>query len=89
MSTTTQKRATDTGLFLIRTVLAAVFVFHGSQKLFGWFGGYGIEGTAGWMETVGIPFPTVSALMAGITGAIHSIPSFYAAFAIGILQNGP
>ena len=49
------------------TVLAAVFVFHGSQKLFGWFGGYGIEGTAGFMQTIGIPFPTLSALLAGVT----------------------
>jgi putative oxidoreductase len=67
MTTTLQKHATDTALFLIRTVLAAVFVFHGSQKLFGWFGGYGIAATAGFMETIGIPFPTLSALLAGVT----------------------
>ena len=67
MRTTIQRRATDTALFLIRMVLAAVFIFHGSQKLFGWFGGYGIAGTAGFMETIGIPFPTLSALLAGVT----------------------
>ena len=73
MRTTTQKRATDTALFMIRTVLAAVFVFHGSQELFGWFGGYGIEGTAGFMQTIGIPFPTLSALLAGATEFVGGI----------------
>jgi putative oxidoreductase len=57
----------DTGLFLIRAILAVVFIYHGSQMLFGWFGGYGIEGTANWMASIGIPFPTLSALMAGST----------------------
>ncbi|MEZ5977661.1 MAG: DoxX family protein [Planctomycetota bacterium] len=56
---------TDIGLLVLRLALAAVFVFHGSQKLFGLFGGYGIEGTAGWMESIGIPFATVSAVLAG------------------------
>jgi putative oxidoreductase len=67
MRTSLQKRATDTALLLIRTVLAAVFMFHGSQKLFGWFGGYGIAGTAGFMESIGIPFPTFSTILAGVT----------------------
>lgn len=57
--------AHDTGLLLLRAVLAAVFVYHGGQKLFGWFGGYGIEGTAQWMAGQGIPFPVLSVLLAG------------------------
>jgi putative oxidoreductase len=57
----------DIGLLLIRTVLAAVFIYHGGQKLFGLFGGYGIQGTAGWMASVGIPFPVVSTVLAGAT----------------------
>jgi putative oxidoreductase len=60
-----QKRLADIGLLLVRAVLAAVFVFHGSQKLFGWFGGYGIEGTAGWMASIGIPLPLVSTVVVG------------------------
>jgi putative oxidoreductase len=55
----------DLGLFLLRAVLALVFVFHGGQKLFGWFGGYGIEGTAQWMASIGIPFPTLSVILSG------------------------
>ncbi len=59
--------ARDVALLALRAVLAAVFVFHGGQKLFGWFGGYGLEGTAGWMGGLGIPFPTLSAALAGGT----------------------
>ena len=36
-----QVRAADFGLFLIRGIVGVVFMFHGSQKLFGWFGGTG------------------------------------------------
>lgn len=56
---------TDIGLLLIRVMVGVVFVFHGSQKLFGLFGGFGISGTADWMASIGIPFATVSALLAG------------------------
>jgi putative oxidoreductase len=73
MNASTPKRMADTGLFLIRAILAVVFIYHGSQKLFGWFGGYGIEGTAGWMASVGIPFPTFSTLMAGATEFVGGI----------------
>ncbi len=69
MSTTTiHNTMQDAGLFLMRGVLGTVFVFHGSQKLFGWFGGYGIQGTGQWMESLGIPFGVVSA---GLTGSIE------------------
>lgn len=64
---TTTPRSLDLGLFLIRAMIGVVFVYHGAQKLFGLFGGYGIEGTAGFMESIGIPFPTVSATLAGAT----------------------
>lgn len=45
----------STGLFLLRIVLGIIFIAHGGQKVFGWFGGYGLEGTAGFMATLGIP----------------------------------
>src|ERR1019366_9533508 len=67
MNASTQQHMTDTGLLLIRAILALVFTYHGSQMLLGWFGGYGIEGTAGFMASIGIPFPTFSAVIAGAT----------------------
>lgn len=63
MNPTTTAR--DTALLIERLMLATVFFFHGSQKLLGAFGGYGLQGTADWMATTGIPFPFLSATLAG------------------------
>jgi putative oxidoreductase len=60
-----QKVMTDTGLLGMRVMLGVVFMFHGSQKLFGSFGGSGIEGFAGFLDSLGIPLPTLNAYMAG------------------------
>jgi putative oxidoreductase len=43
----------DVGLLVLRLVVGAVFIGHGTQKLFGWFGGYGIAGTGGFLESLG------------------------------------
>ena len=43
----------DTGLLLARLVFGGVMAAHGAQKLFGWFGGYGIAGTGGYFESIG------------------------------------
>ena len=56
---------TDVGLFLIRAMLATVFMFHGSQKLFGWFGGYGFEATVKAFGGMGMPYPAISVGLAG------------------------
>lgn len=55
----------DLGRLLIRVMIGVVFAYHGAQKLFGWFGGQGISGTAEWMSGIGIPLPTLSAVLAG------------------------
>jgi putative oxidoreductase len=55
----------DVGMLLIRGVVGAVFVFHGAQKLFGLFGGPGLGGFAGFLGSVGVPYPTVNAALAG------------------------
>lgn len=57
----------DLSLLLLRLMLGVIGVFHGGQKLFGIFGGYGVKGTAEWMATVGIPAPTLSTVLAGST----------------------
>ena len=47
---------TNISLLVMRLTLGGVIFAHGAQKLFGWFGGYGFEGTMGYFtETVGLP----------------------------------
>ena len=41
------------GLLIVRLVAGLMMAAHGAQKLFGWFGGYGIAGTGGFFETLG------------------------------------
>jgi putative oxidoreductase len=57
----------DFGLLILRVVLGLVFVGHGSQKLFGWFGGGGLKGTAGWIGKMGFRPAWFWGLMAGLT----------------------
>ncbi|PCK04140.1 MAG: oxidoreductase [Alteromonadaceae bacterium] len=60
---TTTTRGLDT--LPIRVGVGVIFTAHGAQKLFGWFGGYGLEGTAGWMASIGIEPGLAMAAMAG------------------------
>jgi putative oxidoreductase len=57
----------DLGLLVLRLVLGLMFVGHGSQKLFGWFGGSGLKVTTGWMEKMGFRPAWFWGLMAGLT----------------------
>jgi putative oxidoreductase len=59
------------GLFrlLARTTIGLLFVGHGTQKLFGWFGGGGLEGTGQFFEQVGLRPGRRSALAAGAAEA--------------------
>jgi putative oxidoreductase len=41
------------GLLLLRLVFGLAMASHGAQKLFGWFGGYGLKGTGGYLESIG------------------------------------
>src|SRR5712692_9065556 len=42
----------DTALVILRVVVGLYLVGHGAQKLFGWFGGHGLRGTAGFMGSM-------------------------------------
>jgi putative oxidoreductase len=59
----------DTGLLLARVVVGSVMAAHGAQKLFGWFGGYGIAGTGGYFESLGFRPGRFFAAAAGFSEA--------------------
>lgn len=58
-------RVTDIGLLIARVITGAVFIGHGGQKLFGWWGGGGIEGTGASFEKVGLSPGEPLAILAG------------------------
>lgn len=49
----------------LRIPVGVVLAAHGAQKLFGWFGGYGLEGTGQWMASIGLEPGYLMALLAG------------------------
>ena len=58
------------GALLIRAVVGPLFVGHGTQKLFGWFGGGGIEGTGEQFESLGLKPGRRHATAAGLAEAL-------------------
>lgn len=57
------------GMLVLRLVVGLLFVGHGMQKLAGWFGGGGIEGTAQGFESMGIRPGRDNAIAAGVSEA--------------------
>lgn len=49
----------------LRIPVGIIFMAHGSQKLFGWFGGYGLQGTGQWMASIGLEPGVLMAFLAG------------------------
>jgi putative oxidoreductase len=56
----------DVGLLVLRLVMGLTVAAHGTQKLFGWFGGYGIAGTGQFFEQLGFRPGKVQAALAGL-----------------------
>lgn len=59
----------DTALLLLRVVVGLLLVGHGAQKLFGWFGGYGLAGTGGFFDSIGFRPGKRLAAVAGVSEA--------------------
>jgi putative oxidoreductase len=57
------------GLFIVRVVAGGLFVGHGTQKLFGWFGGNGPEGTGRFFDKIGYAPGHAMAYVAGLSEA--------------------
>ncbi len=49
----------------LRLIAGIIFAAHGGQKLFAWFGGYGLDGTGQWMDSIGLSPGFIMALLAG------------------------
>ncbi|MFJ8017711.1 DoxX family protein [Streptomyces sp. NPDC096339] len=70
----------DVGLLILRLVLGLTMAAHGSQKLFGWFGGGGISGTGQFFTASGYPAGDAMAVLAGLTETLGGL-----GLAVGLL----
>ena len=70
------------GLTVLRIFVGIIFAAHGSQKLFRWFGGGGLAGTAQWMESIGLAPGMLMAVLAGGTEFLGGL-----ALIIGLLAR--
>jgi putative oxidoreductase len=57
------------GRLLLRLTVGSLFVGHGTQKLFGWFGGYGLDATANMFDSIGMRPGNRNAIAAGLAEA--------------------
>ncbi|MFE9171933.1 DoxX family protein [Streptomyces kebangsaanensis] len=65
--------AYDAGLLVVRLVLGLTVAAHGAQKLFGWFGGGGLEGTGQFFTMSGYPSGKAMAAIAGLTETLGGL----------------
>src|SRR5919204_917955 len=74
----------ELALLVLRLVVGLGFAAHGAQKLFGAFGGHGIDGTAGFFEQIGLRPGKLQAWTAAITEFVGGL-----AIALGIVTPIP
>jgi putative oxidoreductase len=82
----------DAGLLLARLAFGVLMAAHGSQKLLGWFGGYGLDGTAGFFETIGFrpgrffaTIASVSEVAGGVLVALGLLHPVGAALVVAVM----
>ncbi len=77
---------------VVRVVLGVIFFAHGSQKVLGWFGGYGLKGTTGWLVSIGLLRPVAYAVcffeFLGGIGLILGLLTRLAALAVTVVMVG-
>ena len=61
------------GLLILRVVVGLSLALHGAQKVFGWFGGYGLKGTGQFLEQLGFRPGRLQAAVAGISEVVGGI----------------
>lgn len=72
------------GALALRIPVGIIFAAHGAQKLFGWFGGYGLEGTGQFFGSVGLNPGYLMALLAGTAEFLGGL-----ALILGLLVRPP
>jgi putative oxidoreductase len=84
----------DIGLLVLRAVVGLLLAGHGAQKLFGWFGGHGLRGTTGFLESLGWrPGRTFALLLGagelagGLALALGFVTPLAAAALMAVLAN--
>lgn len=83
----------DAAPLIMRVMLGIVILPHGAQKVLGWFGGHGLDGTLNYFtQTMGIPLAVAALVIAAESlGAIGLIVGFLtriAAFGIACVMGG-
>jgi putative oxidoreductase len=63
----------DAGLVIVRLVFGLLMAAHGAQKLFGWFGGYGLTAVSGFFESLGFRPGRFFAVTASLTELISGL----------------
>lgn len=71
----------DLALLALRLLIGGLFIGHGGQKLFGWFGGYGLAGTGAFMESIGLRPGRQMAALAGFSEVLGGV-----LFIVGLFQ---
>jgi putative oxidoreductase len=61
------------GLLILRLVVGLSLAAHGAQKLFGWFGGYGLAGTGQFLEQLGFRPGRLQAAQAGLAEVLGGL----------------
>jgi putative oxidoreductase len=84
---------------IMRVLIGALFVGHGTQKLFGWFGGHGVEATGGFFESLGLRPGKRNAIAAGASeagggallaaGLATQVAAVLIAAVLGLVEAGP
>jgi len=77
---------------VVRVVLGVVFFAHGAQKVLGWFGGYGLRGTTGYLQSIGLPLPVAYLVcffeFLGGIGLVVGLLTRLAALAVAVVMVG-
>lgn len=63
----------DFGLLAVRVALGFVMMYHGTEKLLGWWGGEGIDGATAFFERLGYRPPRLMAYLAAVTESIAGV----------------